>query len=79
MTTHVMIRTATSPEGPWSRPRELFAALEPEDDLGWVYDAMAHPEFSEDDGRVIYVTYSRHIKPDNSEMRLLAIELEPAP
>lgn len=79
MTTHVMIRTATSPEGPWSRPGVLFAALEPEDDVGWIYDAMAHPEFSEDDGRVIYVTYSRHIKPNNSEMRLLAIELEPVP
>lgn len=79
MADKAMIRTARSPEGPWSKAKQLFQAEASTSETGWVYDALAHPEFSEEDGRVIYVTYSRHIEGDRTEMRLVAIELEPSP
>jgi hypothetical protein len=77
MDTRVMIRTAVNPEGPWSNPMELFTALAPDNDVGWVYDALAHPEFSQDFGRIIYVTYSRQTGHLAAEMRLVAVELRP--
>lgn len=78
MASTAMIRTATRPEGPWSLPKELFEAKPSDSETGWVYDILAHPEFSEEDGRVIYITYSRHIPDNRTEMRLVAIELEPS-
>lgn len=78
MAAKTMIRTAAKLQGPWSRPQELFTPIAPENELGWVYDAIAHPEFSQDNGRIIYVTYSRQIAPALSEMRLIEAVLEPA-
>lgn len=72
----VMYRTAVRPEGPWSDSQKLFDAETPVGGLGWVYDALAHPEFSQDNGRIFYVTYSRSSAPLRSELRLMAIELE---
>jgi len=71
-----MIRTAPHPEGPWSEPVELFSVQAPENLNGWVYDFLAHPEFSQDNGRIIYVTYSKKIDQMYSELRLVAVELE---
>lgn len=53
----VELRTAPALSGPWSAPLRLFVT-----DPGageWTYDAVAHAALAEDDGRVLYVTYSR--------------------
>jgi hypothetical protein len=76
METRVVLRTAPAPEGPWSDPVDVFVAEEAVSSTGWVYDALAHPEFSEEGGRVIYITYSRETAPITSEMRLVRVELE---
>lgn len=74
--TNVVIRTATKPEGPWTAAKHLFSALAPVSDTGWIYDAVMHPEFELDNGRVIYVTYTRQIAPFRSELRLVSVELQ---
>jgi len=74
LTTRVSMRTAPSPAGPWSRAVELFEARAPEGD-GWTYDALAHPEFEQDGGRVQYVTYSRATGFLESEVRVVRVEL----
>ena len=79
MSQQVVLRTANRPEGPWSSPIVAFTAEDSSSELGWVYDALAHPELSQDNGRIVYVTYSRYTAPHRSEMRLVALELEPAP
>jgi hypothetical protein len=73
--TRVMIRTAEQPEGPWSRASELFEGSESQSFMGWIYDALAHPELSTDKGRTIYITYSRHTGPFRTEFRLVAVEV----
>jgi hypothetical protein len=72
--TEVAMRVADSPEGPWSEPLTLFSGITPESRSGWIYDALAHPEFSAD-GKTLYITYSRQTGPGRSEFRLVAIEL----
>jgi hypothetical protein len=76
MDTKTMLRTARKPEGPWSSPLAVFTAEAPVDSHGWVYDALAHPEYSQDDGRIVYITYTRTTAPYHTEMKLVAIELE---
>ena len=73
-----MLRTAPHPEGPWSAPTELFSVEAPENVFGWVYDFLAHPELSQDNGRSIYITYSQSIDDKHSQMKLAAVEIEPA-
>ena len=72
-----MLRTAVAPEGPWSAPLRLFSVDAPENVYGWVYDFLAHPEFSQDNGRIIYITYTKKIDKMNSELILVAVELDP--
>ena len=74
----VMLRTAPHPEGPWSRAIELFHCQPPVDD-SWVYDAQAHAEFAQQDGRVQYVSYSRGTGFLQGEVRLVRIELAAQP
>ncbi len=76
VTNRVMVRSAPRPEGPWSEARLLFNALPHATGSLWIYDALAHPEFSEDNGRVVYVTYTRMLKPLHSEMNLVAVEFQ---
>jgi len=71
-----MLRTATKPEGPWSEPVALFTVDAPENAHGWVYDFLAHPEYSQDNGRIIYVTYTMKLDQMHSETRLMAVELD---
>ncbi len=52
----ILVRAAPALEGPWSKPSVLYVA--PEEDPP--YDAMHHPDFEQEDGRVGYLTYSRH-------------------
>jgi hypothetical protein len=70
-----MLRTAENPEGPWSAPKELFDIDAPENVHGWVYDVLAHPELSQDNGRIIYITYTKKLDKMTSELRLVAVEL----
>lgn len=70
-----MLRTAPHPEGPWSEPIEIFSIDAPHNLNGWVYDFLAHPEYSQDDGKVIYITYSIKFDDMYSELRLVAVEL----
>ena len=73
-----MMRTAPAPQGPWSREIHAFTAMSPSGG-GTVYDAQAHPEFDVDGGRVMYVTYSRTTGSFTSEVRVVSIEVTPAP
>jgi hypothetical protein len=74
----VVLRTAPRPEGPWSEEVVLFNALAPYTEPAWIYDALAHPEYARDGGRVQYVTYSRATGPADFEFRLVRVELAPA-
>jgi len=76
MDNRAMLRTAPRPEGPWSAPLPVFEAQKPENDNGWVYDALPHPELERDNGRIQYVTYSRATGFFLSEVRTVEVELE---
>jgi len=77
MGAEAMIRIASSPEGPWSSPLELFGVEAPENVHGWVYDFLAHPTLSQHNGRTVYITYTiKTTDPMTSEMRLVAVELD---
>jgi len=76
MSTSVMFRTALRPEGPWSSPVEAFKARAPANKIGWVYDALEHPEYAQDNGRVVYITYSRQTSASAFEIRLVSIRIE---
>jgi hypothetical protein len=54
----VVVRSAKELTGPWSEAVPLFTANRHGGDPG-TYDAYAHPELSPDDGRTLYVTFSR--------------------
>ena len=70
----VMMRTAPSPEGPWSLAIKAFTAMQPAS--GNVYDAQAHSEYDLNGGQTIYVSYSRSTPaPFTSEVRLVSIQL----
>lgn len=73
------LRTAPSPAGPWSRPVKVFDAIPPNNANGWVYDALAHPEFTQNNSPMLYITYSRQTAFLRSEVRLVAVELELPP
>jgi hypothetical protein len=51
----IVARTAPQLTGPWSREGLLY---DTKDDVP--YDAIHHAEYEEDEGRVQYITYSRH-------------------
>jgi hypothetical protein len=70
---NVMMRTATAPEGPWPSEIAAFTAMPPTQ--GNVYDALAHPEYDQNGGQIIYVSYSRTTGTFTSEMRLDAVTL----
>jgi hypothetical protein len=73
---NVMLRTASNPEGPWSREVLAFTAMQPAQ--GNVYDALAHPEYDANGGQTIYVSYSRSTNQSfSSQMRIVAIQFAP--
>jgi hypothetical protein len=72
----VYARTATALTGPWSDPVKLFTA-DHKSSMGTTYDALPHPEYAEQDGKVQYFTYSRPTGGwFNSEFALVRVELE---
>jgi len=70
---NVLMRTAPTPEGPWSREVTAFVAMQPTS--GNVYDAHAHSEYDLDGGQTIFVTYSRATGAFTSEVRLVSVQL----
>jgi len=73
---NIKIRTAPAPEGPWSNALQVTQALDSGNTNGWVYDALAHPEFNENNGSTQYITYTRDTGFFQREMRLLRIDIE---
>jgi hypothetical protein len=71
-----MMRTSPRPEGPWSAPIELFSVDAPANVYGWVYDFLAHPEFSRDNGRTLYISYTRKTDQLHSRLHLVGVTLD---
>lgn len=71
-------RTAPNPWGPWSPRRLLFrtqpSQCEPGDKWCYNYFVLAHPEYSRDGGRTIYVSYTRRTpQSPGGELRLAEV------
>jgi len=58
LSNQVVLRTAPALTGPWSGEGNLFVA-DRKGTGGNTYDALPHPEWAEDNGRIQYVTFSR--------------------
>jgi hypothetical protein len=56
--TEVAYRTAPSLTGPWSAEARLFESHQNNPDNN-TYDAYVQPDYSEKDGQILYVTFSR--------------------
>jgi hypothetical protein len=69
----VVLRTAPTPEGPWSAELLAFTAMPPV--KGNTHDAHAHAEYDSDNGRTLYVSYSRELSAATMEVRLVAVHL----
>lgn len=69
----IVARTAPELTGPWSRATVLHTATGEEP-----YDAVQHAEFDEDDGRILYITWSRPLETGwlATEFPLLRVEWE---
>jgi hypothetical protein len=62
LTSNIVGRTAPHPWGPWSEPVVLWKVVPPKLDYTIPYEHMIyagkeHPELSEENGRVLYLTY----------------------
>lgn len=69
----IVARTAPELWGPWSRESTLYEA--PEEDPP--YDALHHRDYEEENGRIQYITYSRHTSGwFGAEFPLIRVELE---
>ncbi len=71
----VVFRTAPALTGPWSDESSLFVP-DLKGSSGPTYDARPHPELSEGDGQVIYVTFSRSTGLFSSEIALVRVVFE---
>ncbi|MBK9259130.1 MAG: DUF4185 domain-containing protein [Polyangiaceae bacterium] len=76
-TNDAVIRTAPEIWGPYSDTAVLFTG-DRKTSEGWIYDMAEHPEFSEENGRVLYVSFSRPTGEGwfNSEIAVARVELE---
>lgn len=57
-TNDAVVRTATDLSGPWSDEAKLLTG-DRKTTEGWIYDMAVHPEYSEESGRIMYVSFSR--------------------
>lgn len=75
LSSQIVARTAPELTGPWSREALLYEPTGEDEDP---YDAVAHAELAEDDGRVVYVTWSRSngVGWFGTEFPLLRVEFE---
>lgn len=73
----VSYRTAPALTGPWSDAGRLFVADHKQNDGGWTYDSLVQPDYQQDSGQTIYVTYSRPTgTPFGSELALQRVSFE---
>ena len=68
------LRTADSPQGPWSEPLSIGKGEPPKEN--WNYALIAHPEFSRENGRVEVLSYTRPTGFLSQETRLLEVHLD---
>jgi len=74
----IHLRSAPQLTGPWSSPILLTNALSSANTNGWVYDGMSHAQFDEQDGKIIYLTYTRDPGTNGwfgREVRLVRVQL----
>lgn len=71
----VVMRTSSTPQGPWSEPIDLFEAEAPE--TGVNYAGEQHPELAKQKGQTIFVSYY-HPLPGfiKGELRLVEVSFE---
>jgi hypothetical protein len=69
------MRTAPSPEGPWSREVAAFTALAPVNGGSPVSDAIAHPEYNLNGGQTMFVSYSHATGALTSEFHLVSVQI----
>ena len=74
LSNRVVMRTAASPEGPWSAPQDLFTGMTP--DSGVDYAGEQHPELARDGGRTIFVSYYRPGTFLRGTLRLVRVTFE---
>ncbi|HRI65777.1 MAG TPA: DUF4185 domain-containing protein [Polyangium sp.] len=76
-TNDAAIRTAPEIWGPYSDPAKLFTG-DRKTSEGWIYDMAVHPEFSEENGRIMYVSFSRPKGMGwfDSEIAVVRVELD---
>ena len=72
----VELRTAEAITGPWTEPVPVITLDPGESANGWIYDALVHPEYSEENGAVLYFTYSVGTGFFRSELRLVRVRLD---
>lgn len=70
----MFLRTAVSPEGPWSKPQLLGYGEKA--CTNWDYALIAHPEFSRENGRIQVLSYTRPVGFLTQEIRLLELQFE---
>lgn len=72
----VMLRTAPALTGPWSEASTIYTT-DRKGKEGNTYDTYVHPEYSEENGRVLYLTHSRPTEGwFGSELALVRVVLE---
>ncbi|MGK3997721.1 DUF4185 domain-containing protein [Sorangium sp. So ce1024] len=76
VSSHIALRTAPAPEGPWSDSEVVFTAMAPSTPEAWPYAGLGHGELARDGGRLEYVTYFRETGFLQGELRLVELELE---
>jgi Domain of unknown function (DUF4185) len=74
LSNRVMMRTAPSPEGPWSAPTLAFEGAPPAESM-LDYSAFEHPELARDGGRTIFISYFHALGPLRGEFRVVRVRL----
>jgi hypothetical protein len=72
----IVMRSAPALTGPWSKEFVVAAALPSTNGNGAVYDAIMHPQYSDNNGQSVLVTYTRQPASGPRELRALRVELE---
>ncbi|WP_438007329.1 DUF4185 domain-containing protein [Sorangium sp. So ce321] len=76
VSSHISLRTAPAPEGPWSDSVVVFTAEAPPNPEAWPYAGLGHAELAREGGRFEYMTYFRETGFLEGEIRLVELELE---
>jgi hypothetical protein len=74
LASEISMRTAVSPQGPWSEPRLLGQGETA--CTNWDFALIAHPEFARENGRIEILSYTRPAGFLTQEVRLLELQFE---